>query len=78
MDSTQAMMLHDLIEIGGGELDTEYTDEYIRVMTPAYQVWFDWKTKGMEIEVACCDFYVTIRVNKDNYVQAANYLKTQA
>ena len=47
-------------------------------MTSDYQIWFDMKKREIEIELICRNFYLTIRVDKYNYKDAANYLKTRA
>lgn len=68
----------DLVEIGGGELDSDVDNNTLRIMTSDYQIWFDMNKREIEIELACDNFYITIRVDKENYKDAARYLKTRA
>ena len=71
-------IVNDLVEIGGGELDSDVDNNILRIMTSDYQIWFDMKKRKIEIELICRNFYLTIRVDKYNYKDAANYLKTRA
>lgn len=71
-------IVNDLVKIGGGEIDSDFDDNCLRIMTCDYQIWFDMKKREIEIEIACNGFYITIRVDKENYKDAANYLKTRA
>lgn len=71
-------IVNDLVEIGGGELDSDIDNNCLRIMTSDYQIWFDMNKREIEIELPCNNFYITIRVDKENYKDAANYLKTRA
>lgn len=71
-------IVNDLVEIGGGELDSDVDNNTLRIMTSDYQIWFDMNKREIEIELPCRSFYLTIRVDKYNYKDAANYLKTKA
>lgn len=71
-------IVNDLVEIGGGELDSDVYNNTMRIMTSDYQIWFDMNKREIEIELACDNFYITIRVDKENYKDAAKYLKTRA
>lgn len=71
-------IVNDLVEIGGGELDSDVSNNILRIMTSDYQIWFDMDKREIEIELICKNFYLTIRVDKYNYKDAANYLKTRA
>lgn len=71
-------IVNDLVEIGGGEIDSDVDNNTLRIMTSDYQIWFDMNKREIEIELLCGSFYLTIRVDKENYKDAANYLKTRA
>lgn len=71
-------IVNDLVEIGGGELDSDVDNNCLRIMTNNYQIWFDMSKREIEIELACDNFYITIKVDKENYKNAADYLKYKA
>lgn len=71
-------IVNDLVEIGGGELDSDVDNNCLRIMTNNYQIWFDMSKREIEIELAYDNFYITIKVDKENYKNAAYYLKYKA
>ena len=70
-------IISQLTEIGGGEIESDFdSEEYaIRIMCSDYQIWANVKKLTIEIELPRNNIYVTVRVDEDNYLEAANFLK---